>query len=1079
LLRSTSKIPVAPTNLKERIAALEQRNAALDQRPTSPAPTNTSPSTGGLRDKIAKFERKGGTPVPRGSFGLGAPPPTEGQPRRKGELYGNRIPVPVRMASSGVPPVSRSGSASPRVNGSPNRSRRSFSLSSISGDFDDGTDYTPLTSPTFTSPPASPPESVFFTPEMSTSPTSLVDVSSFKKPLLRGTDFAKALDIARKTEAGSMSDVFGIRQDEEELDTPTPQVTSTPLHVGEGGTDLPEHTPAIVVSSEDAPLVIVQESPALDTHSFTAPQDSKAVGDDAEEVAVELVNTKVKVDFVTIKPKLSSIELDTAHPIVNSASPVDAPLPPAGHSSGVTTPLTESTSSLILAVEPPIAASVASEFITEEPNATGQHVPPPIGIPSAESPERYSAASITIVIESPSSAPAPSTPDSAPSPTLSEKTISGPASVEIEDVVHLTSLGPSESLAASNDKEMVVLSTPMVVISQPPPILQESSITKDISLPPLSSAAVPTNGALEEERPVEISAPTTPFELLTDLTLRKNALTLDVDRLNDESLMSPASAGSALASSALEGNLSVTDVLGEYYRSKSAPGGQVEGPVVQKPSESPVATPPKAQRQSTPSPHTPTSLSPIDSGLLSPATSITPFSPLSSLDSNSTTSSRPLSMIETSPSRITLAHRLTPATSRGVPMFVPPTSSLPHKSDFSHFPPTPESEREGFGSVVVHHKPSHSYSHPNTSHGAAAGEQSDAGSMARPTFSAVVHGKVREGPPSAFKPRVLPQTPQTKRINRATILQTPLSPGTGELASLLQNAIFLEDTLEKGEDPGEAAKRVAEAEKQEKAKKEQEAAAAKGQREREERERAARAQAEAEARKEGSNGAKLKHTFLIPLSKAKTAHRKEVSSSVTEGSANLRPQPELVRPKSANPESDSRRLGINTDTVKEVPHRLTTPAEFKDKTTELPNKSPRSRFASFRRLGSLTRSSKDGNGPARYSTSMSSEVSSDDSAPVVTPPDHSMEFSALATPVSEFGQMGNGSGSGMSWPSLSPKKSTGSLSRAASFAEKIWSRARTKSGGSTFSTKSSMMSVGMCVFSLSSSFVVEPIIYSF
>lgn len=393
-------------------------------------------------------------------------------------------------------------------------------------------------------------------------------------------------------------------------------------------------------------------------------------------------------------------------------------------------------------------------------------------------------------------------------------------------------------------------------------------------------------------------------------------------------------------------------------------------------------------------------------------------------------------------------------------MFVPPTSSLPHKSDFSHFPPTPESARENFGSVVVHHKPSHSYSHPNTSQGAAAGEQSDAGSMARPTFSAVVHGKVREGPPSAFKPRVLPQTPQTNRIKRATILQTPLSPGSGELADLLQNAIFLEDTLEKGEDPGEAAKRLAEEEKQENAKKEQEAAAAKAQREREEKERAALAQAEAEARKEGSNSAKLKHTFLIPLSKAKAVHRKEVSSSVMEGSANLRPQPEVVRPKSANPESHTRerKLGMTTDTPKEVSHRSTTPTESKDKTIELPTKSPRSRFASFRRLGSLSRSSKDGNGPARHSMSMSSEISSDDSAPAVTPPDHGMEFSSLMTPGSEFGQMGNGTGNGMSWPSLSPKKSTGSISRAASFAEKIWSRARTKSGGSTFSTKSSMMS---------------------
>jgi hypothetical protein len=40
-----------------------------------------------------------------------------------------------------------------------------------------------------------------------------------------------------------------------------------------------------------------------------------------------------------------------------------------------------------------------------------------------------------------------------------------------------------------------------------------------------------------------------------------------------------------------------------------------------------------------------------------------------------------------------------------------------------------------------------------------------------------------------------------------------------------------------------------------------------------------------------------------------------------------------------------------------------------------------------------------------------------------------------------------------SFPSLSPKKSP-SLGRAASFAEKMWSRARTKSNGSVFSLTS-------------------------
>ncbi|KAK7034739.1 hypothetical protein VNI00_012146 [Paramarasmius palmivorus] len=102
VFRSSRNQP-QPQNLKERIAALEQRNNATPppssfstSTPSSSSSLLTPQLTGGtsaLKDKIARFEKKGGVPVPRGSFGLGAPPPAEnGQPRRRGELVGNRIP---------------------------------------------------------------------------------------------------------------------------------------------------------------------------------------------------------------------------------------------------------------------------------------------------------------------------------------------------------------------------------------------------------------------------------------------------------------------------------------------------------------------------------------------------------------------------------------------------------------------------------------------------------------------------------------------------------------------------------------------------------------------------------------------------------------------------------------------------------------------------------------------------------------------------------------------------------------------------------------------------------------------------
>lgn len=92
---------VTPGNVKDRIAALQQRT-------TSPQPTgqdkSTSPppSGGSLRAKIAKFEEKGGVPVPRGSFGFNVVPnhPEDEWSRRKGQLYGNRIPSISKMTPS-------------------------------------------------------------------------------------------------------------------------------------------------------------------------------------------------------------------------------------------------------------------------------------------------------------------------------------------------------------------------------------------------------------------------------------------------------------------------------------------------------------------------------------------------------------------------------------------------------------------------------------------------------------------------------------------------------------------------------------------------------------------------------------------------------------------------------------------------------------------------------------------------------------------------------------------------------------------------------------------------------------------
>ncbi|KAI0093771.1 hypothetical protein BDY19DRAFT_902507 [Irpex rosettiformis] len=95
--RANSRTNIPQVNLKDRIAALQQRNASLSQ-PGSDIGTPSIPGriamTGAssLKDKIANFERKGAVPVPRGRFGESAPATNDSLLNKRGELYGNRVP---------------------------------------------------------------------------------------------------------------------------------------------------------------------------------------------------------------------------------------------------------------------------------------------------------------------------------------------------------------------------------------------------------------------------------------------------------------------------------------------------------------------------------------------------------------------------------------------------------------------------------------------------------------------------------------------------------------------------------------------------------------------------------------------------------------------------------------------------------------------------------------------------------------------------------------------------------------------------------------------------------------------------
>lgn len=143
-----SRVQTPPVNLKERIAALQQRNVSPNQHSSTIASKGIpTTGTGTLRDKIAKFEEKGGIPVPRGSFAMGVPPPsTDGvAAKKRGELYGNRIQG---LGRPNGPPVSRSGSPMPLDGDTPNPRKRCIStggaLSSPLTTFNSGDSVPPV-----------------------------------------------------------------------------------------------------------------------------------------------------------------------------------------------------------------------------------------------------------------------------------------------------------------------------------------------------------------------------------------------------------------------------------------------------------------------------------------------------------------------------------------------------------------------------------------------------------------------------------------------------------------------------------------------------------------------------------------------------------------------------------------------------------------------------------------------------------------------------------------------------------------------------------------------------------------------
>jgi hypothetical protein len=249
----------------------------------------------------------------------------------------------------------------------------------------------------------------------------------------------------------------------------------------------------------------------------------------------------------------------------------------------------------------------------------------------------------------------------------------------------------------------------------------------------------------------------------------------------------------------------------------------------------------------------------------------------------------------------------------------------------------------------------------------------------------------------------------------------PPTPATGELASLIQSAVILETMVEKGELPTELEVRERNDAERKHRERQRLAALAAERKAAEEEAKKRNAALEAQLKqqqKEDPPVNKLRHTFLIPLSKARNQHRKEASTSDIDTRAN----------------SGETNYGSMRERASHIPN-LPDLSEDAPSVPELPSPphhqssrapsiaSSKSRFSTFRRLGSVK-------------SVIIGRPSMDTS--------HSEDSS-----VDEFGQTKNES----EFPSLSPKKS-GGIGRATSFAEKMFSRSRTRSGASTNSNAS-------------------------
>lgn len=767
---------VQPANLKERIAALEQRNNA-SQRPLSPPPTATNSSfltpqtTGGaLKDKIAKFEKKGGVPVPRGSFGLGAPPPAENASvRRRGELYGNRIPSAVRSHITGP---QLSGGVSTQITGpSPPgwlEHRHSFALDGkIPGlEYNDSVEDTGG----FEAPDSSlgqPQELSFASRTLPPLPVPLISdppvpgkvqierrVAS--DSVRRGIDFAAALELARKAETDKQA-VYDLRSREQSL---------TPAHTGSSSTRI--SSPKEVSQSTQEPstpdVVVTGEMEVQEPDSILKGEKEAKYNEDSDRVQAQ---TEERVlDEVIIPP------LDTEIEHSSSSKAVSDEFTP--ESSGSDSP--QSQSVVISLTTPEETCAPETHLETLNANTTLEDSPVPLkGLP--EMPEAIDAVPAKSGTEQGVMAVEP--PTSTPIPTISSVSAESEAEVSVEQDEKLPSEdAPSETRSASS----IYLDQQEAAPSSPSISTNVSGNESD------SGASTGSTSTIRDTKPSKHDDEDDDADLF-------------VRPFKKRSPMKP--------------------MLGEKSPGQGS-GDKIDRDAA--PALPPKDTSPDQNRlvPSTPPKSTSVATTPAEDLQTGTELPTARDSYMSQVSQTVTLSSRPESLMDSSsPGHVSFAQKVSAVTSRGVPIFIPASSERQTQADKTSTTPAPpfttiltppttveplqiqkrrdrdDPEDMGaseFGVVTIGGGSSR---RPPRVHPTDVDPQ-DIHNRAS-TFTAVVHGKVRETQTFPASSKRAPSTPTKNKQGPVE----PMSPGFNELSLLMQQSALLESRLMNGDYPDE------------------------------------------------------------------------------------------------------------------------------------------------------------------------------------------------------------------------------------------------------------------------------------